>query len=230
MATNRKWFPGARIEQNKMITKTHGFMAVESNRTLIGFGTQTPMGVWYDTSYVPKESAYLTAYQTWDNPATNSRMALDNLKTAEGEFFPLYREFYALVKPSSLVSDATFEALGFPPRPTGGHSSHPVDKLFIDINVNPAGRLALLVSFKERDSGSSTIPYYLTGAVIYYEVSDKPVTNPNHLSKSRLASHSPFELMLDPEQRSLTLSVAARWQNRRGELGPWSEIVTVIVP
>jgi hypothetical protein len=213
-----------------MITKTAAFMAVEDNRMLIGFGSQTPYGMWYDANYVPKQTAYFTAYQTWDNPATSTPLALDNLKDAEEAFFPVYREFYGTVKASPLVTNAYLEEMGFPPRPSGGHSPHPVDKSFIDLIVKPLGNLVLSAAFVNRDTGSSVIPYYLTGAVIYYAVGDMPVTDQNALPFSRLASRSPLELSFDPEMRGQTVSLAARWQNQRGELGPWSEIVTAIIP
>jgi hypothetical protein len=227
---NKKWFPDAREARHAMITKTAAFMAVENNRTTIGFGSQTPYGMWYDSDYAPLQTAYLSAYQTWDTPVTSTSMALDNLKDAEKAFFPAYREFYGMVKSSALVSDASLEAMDFPPRPAGSHTPHPVDKYFIDLIVKPLGNLVLSLAFVNRDSGKSVIPYFLTGAVIYYLISDMPVLDQNELSHSRLASRSPFELILTPADRGKTIYLAARWQNRRGELGPWSEIVAVVIP
>jgi hypothetical protein len=37
-------------------------------------------------------------------------------------------------------------------------------------------------------------------------------------------THSPFTLRLLPEAEGRYLSSAARWQNEKGELGPWSDI------
>jgi hypothetical protein len=213
-----------------MIIKTAAFMAVEDNRVTVGFGTQTPYGTWYDTHYVPLQTAYLAAYQTWDNPATSTPVAFDNLKDAEKAFFPAYREFYGMMRASVLVTNASLEAMGYPPRSSGGHSHHPVDRYFIDLILKPLGNLVISVAFVNRDTGSSVIPYYLTGAVIYYVISDTPVVNQNALPYSRLATRSPLELTFSPEDRGKTVYLAARWQNRRGELGPWSEIVMAVIP
>jgi hypothetical protein len=228
--TGKNWLPASREAKHAMITKTAAFMAVENNRTAIGFGSQTPYGIWYDTQYVPKQTAYLSAYQTWDSPVTSTPVALDNLKDAEKAFFPFYREFYGMMKASALVTDASLEAMGFPPRPAGGRSPHPVDRYFIDLIVKPLANLVISVAFVNRDTGKSIIPYFLTGAVIYYIISDTPVVDQNDLAHSRLASRSPFELIFSPGDRSKTVYLAARWQNRRGELGPWSEIVAAIIP
>ncbi|MDR2139069.1 MAG: hypothetical protein LBP50_05940 [Tannerella sp.] len=227
---NKNWFPTSRKERNALITKTTEFTSVEDNRILIGFGPATPLGAWYGTTYSPGLTAYNTAYQIWDTPATSTRLALDNLKDAEHVFFPVYREFYGTVKASPLVTNAQLEAMGFPPRSSGGHSPHPVDGTFIDLILKPLGSMALSVGFVNRDTGSSFVPYYLTGAVIYYAVGETPVSDQNALPHSRLASHSPFELIFNPSERGLTVSLAARWQNRRGELGPWSDIVTAVIP
>jgi hypothetical protein len=213
-----------------MIVQTADFMGTPGNRDRIGFESTSASGAWYDSTYTPGQTAYFTRYKLWADPATSTSLALDNLKDAEEVFFPLYREFHATVKASPLVSNADLEEMGFPPRGTGEKSPHPVDRTFIDLNVIPLGNLVLNVAFEDRDTGSSAIPYYLTGAVIYYSVSDTPVVNQNELIASRLATRSPYELIFTPDQRGKNVYLAARWQNRRGELGPWSEIVTAIVP
>jgi hypothetical protein len=229
MAT-RRWFPASRVVQNTLITKTTAFMADGNNRNNIGFASNTPSGIWYDTTYAPKLMRYNTVYQLWQNPVTSTKPVLDDLKDAESEFFSLYRVFYATVKASPLVTNAYLEDMGFPPRPSGGRSPHPVDKLFIDLNVMPMGNLIIKAAFENRDTGSSVIPEYLTGAVVYYLVSDTPVTDQNSLAFSKLATRSPLELTFEPAQRGKMVYLAARWQNRRGELGPWSEIVSCVIP
>ncbi|MDR1332661.1 MAG: hypothetical protein LBK07_11230 [Tannerella sp.] len=230
MADQKRWFPAARKARHELIAQTTTFMDDKDHRVAIGYESTTPNGKWFDTTYFTQISRYNLAYAVWINPETSTRLALDDLKAAEKDFFPLYRTFYASVKGSPLVTDANLEDMGFPPRPSGGHSPHPVDKTYIDLNVSPKGNLVIEVAFTNRDTGSSIIPYYLTGAVVYYLVSDKPVTNQNELAFSKLASKSPVDFTFDPADRSRTVSFAGRWQNRRGELGPWSEIVTVVIP
>ncbi|MDR2785477.1 MAG: hypothetical protein LBB83_06145 [Treponema sp.] len=213
-----------------MIVKTTAWLSVEENRLLIGFGPATPTGIWYDTVYTPKLTVYTTAYAKWDNPATSTQMALEDLKDAEAAFFPLYRELYGMMKTSPLVTNAELEGMGLPPRPAGGHSPHPVDRVFAKLFLQPLGSLVLSATFQNRDTGSSVIPYYLTGAVLFYLISDTPVTSQNELTHSKLASRSPHEFIFEPEQRGKMVYMAARWQNRRGELGPWSDIVSAPIP
>ena len=213
-----------------MIAVTTAFMNVAANRNAIGFEAGGQNGRWYDQTYMPKLILYVAAYNTWANPATSTPVAFDNLKDAEKAFFPLYRDFHATVKASPLVTNGQLEEMGLPRRHSGGRQPHPVDSIFIYLNVIPIGNLAIKVAFENRDTGKSVIPYYLNGALLYYQVSDAPVVDQNELTQSELATHSPYGKVFDPTQRGKYFSVAARWQNRRGETGPWSEIVTVIIP
>jgi hypothetical protein len=230
MATTSKWFPDARAARFAVIEKTTAYMADAARRARMGFAAGTPNGIWYDSVYTPKLTAYSAAYRTWDNPATSTRLALDNLKDAEKAFFPLYRQFHALAKVSPSVTSADQEGMGFPPRPSGERSRHPVDRMFIDLYAQPIGILVLKVGFKNRDNGAPDIPYYLTGAMIFYVFSDTPVVDQNELTRSKLATRSPHEFIFEPELRGKTVYLAARWQNRRGELGPWSDIVKAVIP
>jgi hypothetical protein len=228
--SNIRWFPDARKNRYAIIVVTTDFMNITSNRAAIGFDPESADGIWYDSVYTPKLLDYMKNYSLWLNPSTSTALALDNLKDSENAFFPLYRQFHATVKASPVVTNAQLEGMGFPPRSSGGHSPHPVDKYFIDISVKPLANLVLSIAFENRDTGKSTIPYYLTGAVIYYAVSDTPITDQEDLTHSRLATRSPLEMIFSPQDRGRTVYIAARWQNRRGERGPWSEIVAVIIP
>jgi hypothetical protein len=209
---------------------TTTFMSDSTNRTRIGFASATPNGLWYDSVYFPKLLTYNTEYGLWVNPATSTPLVHDDLRDAENAFFPVYRDFYGMVKTSPLVTNADLEGMGFSPRPDGNRSRHPVNEMFININVIPFGAYILKIGFENRDTGSSTVHYYLTGAVIFFNVSDTPVTDPNELKQFVLATHSPYKLVFDPSQRGKKVYIAARWQNRRGEKGPWSEIICVVVP
>jgi hypothetical protein len=210
--------------------QTTAFMSVAENRALIGFDKSTPNGIWYDSVYAPKLSAYLKAYGVWANPATSTRLALDDLKDAEKELFPLYRRLYGMMKSSPLVTNACLEAMGYPSRPSGKYESHPVDRMFIGLSATPVANSVLSVSFENLDTGSSTVPYYLAGAMMYYSVGDEAVFDQTLLSRSLLATRSPHQFVLKPTQRGQIISLAARWQNRRGELGPWSEIISPVIP
>jgi hypothetical protein len=39
-----------------------------------------------------------------------------------------------------------------------------------------------------------------------------------------------MQLVFNGEQRGTTLYFAMRWENNRGEKGPWNDIINVIIP
>jgi hypothetical protein len=50
------------------------------------------------------------------------------------------------------------------------------------------------------------------------------------LIHSAFDTRSPFTLSFDENQRGKTVYFCLRWENTRGEKGPWSEIVSGIIP
>jgi hypothetical protein len=230
MAANNNWFPNKRTDRHALISKTATFMTVGANRNAIGFESNSASGRWYDTVYSPIADRYFSKYRLWADPLTGTVVALDNLKDAEAALFPLYRRFHALVKASPVVTNGQLEETGFLPRRSGGRSSHPVDRLFISLHAVPTGNMVLGIAFENRDTGRPTVPYYLAGAAICYAVSDTPVSDQRQLDRSILATRSPAKLVFAPGERGRTVYLAARWQNRRGRYGPWSEIISAVIP
>jgi hypothetical protein len=65
---------------------------------------------------------------------------------------------------------------------------------------------------------------------IAWALSDTPVTRWNELTHSNVDTNSPFTLVFENDQCGKTIYFAIRWENTRGEKGPWSEITSAIIP
>ena len=79
-------------------------------------------------------------------------------------------------------------------------------------------------------SNSKAKPYGTTGAIIACAVLDAPPAHPGALTRSILATRTPYILEFTEEERGKTVFIAICWQNKKGERGPWSEIESAIVP
>jgi peptide methionine sulfoxide reductase MsrA len=58
-------------------------------------------------------------------------------------------------------------------------------------------------------------------------------TKPVHIkevTRSYFDTHTPLVIEFDEEDRGKTFWYAVRWENTRGEKGPWSEIMSAIIP
>jgi hypothetical protein len=45
-----------------------------------------------------------------------------------------------------------------------------------------------------------------------------------------MASKTPHAIPFQEEERGRTVYIAAAWQNERGNIGQWSEILSAVVP
>jgi hypothetical protein len=81
----------------------------------------------------------------------------------------------------------------------------------------------------EATPGSHAIPYGCNGCLLNYTWGPEKTTDYAALTQTRLMTRTPFVLDLPPEAEGKFLSCAVRWQNERGELGPWSEIMYVVI-
>jgi hypothetical protein len=104
----------------------------------------------------------------------------------------------------------------------------PTSRPELDIDVFDVRRLKVV--FHDMGSSSKAKPYGVNGAVIVYAVLDTPPVSPEALTRSVLATHTPFTLEFTEEERGKTVYIAICWQNEKGQKGPWSEIESAIVP
>ncbi|MDR0606761.1 MAG: hypothetical protein LBG80_21020, partial [Bacteroidales bacterium] len=73
-------------------------------------------------------------------------------------------------------------------------------------------------------------PYGCNGAVIAYAILDNPPRNQEELTHTVLATKTPYTMEFKEQERGKTVYIALRWQNTKGQLGPWSEIISTIIP
>jgi len=88
----------------------------------------------------------------------------------------------------------------------------------------------LLVHFWEKGSSGKAKPSGYDGAVIVWDVLSEPPSGTESLNRHVMASRTPHTLSFSEAERGKTVYIACAWQNERGNLGPYSEILTAFVP
>jgi peptide methionine sulfoxide reductase MsrA len=63
-----------------------------------------------------------------------------------------------------------------------------------------------------------------------WAISDVPVIDTNELIRTVFDTHTPITLEFEGHDRGKTVYFALRWENTRGEKGPWSAIQSAIIP
>lgn len=96
--------------------------------------------------------------------------------------------------------------------------------------VLPLGGFRVEIRFHDEAAPDSrAIPYGMNGGLLNYTWGAEKTADYGLLKDSKLMTASPFTLQLSPSAEGAFLSCACRWQNKKGELGPWSEIMTIAV-
>jgi hypothetical protein len=72
-------------------------------------------------------------------------------------------------------------------------------------------------------------PASYNGAVLFYRISDEPVTSHEELTSSKLLTRVKETLVFKDTDRLKTLSAALCWENEKGQLGPVSPIQSLII-
>jgi hypothetical protein len=70
----------------------------------------------------------------------------------------------------------------------------------------------------------------MDGAVVSFVVKDTAAASTGELTRSFLATRTPFTLEFTDEERGKIVSVALQWQNEKGRKGGFSEIQSTIIP
>ena len=165
------------------------------------------------------------------NPATRTKLTIQAKTSARKIFEKALRQAVKeYLANNHLVSDEDRDGLGIPIYKTT-RTAAPVatDSPDSDSDNSVIGRVSIHF-FEKGSSHKKAKPAGQHGAEIAWIVSDTPPTRWDELLHSNIDTNSPFTLSFEHDQRGKTLYFALRWENTRGEKGPWSEILSAIIP
>jgi hypothetical protein len=122
------------------------------------------------------------------------------------------------------------KAMGLPIHKSG-RTPAPVatDAPDVDVDTSTIGRLNILF-FEKGSKHKKAKPAGQHGVEIAWIQRDTPPTRWDELLHSNIDTNSPFTLVFENDLRGKTVYFALRWENTRGEKGPWSEIQNTIIP
>jgi hypothetical protein len=214
------------FDQSKRTTKY-----LFENRVKLGFGADTPHGVWLDTEFNRKYLAFTRAYGQWEDPATRTSLLTVIFEKAEREFREIYRTLYTgTLKNSPLVGDEDLVAMDLPARNSGGGGHNPPPITHVGFTVKTLGLCELEIEFFDLETRKKAKPKGVHGVEIGWVVSEVPPEDWDDLTHSAFDTRSPFHMSFERHQRGQILHFALRWENTVGEKGPWSDIQKVIIP
>jgi hypothetical protein len=107
----------------------------------------------------------------------------------------------------------------------------PVATTYPDSEVDSGTLRRLIIDFYDHGNKKSKAkPPGQHGAEIRWVISETPIVDVEDLAHSAFDTKTPFTLEFQGHQRGKTVYFCLRWENTRGEKGPWSEIKSAIIP
>jgi hypothetical protein len=181
-------------------------------------GLDVPRGRWVNA---------LAAYR---NPATRTSAVTQEKNDAKKEYTAVLRPFVqGQLMHNSQVTDADRRAMGLPVydrTPTAAHL--PTSRTEMEIDF--AQIMQHSVHVRDSESKSAARPQHVIGFELWRKVGGDTEPAFEDMQLVELATRSPHTLDYTSADRGKTVWYASRWVNTRGGKGPWSEIVSAIVP
>jgi hypothetical protein len=193
----------------------------------------------YSEWSIPKEeilnldtlkSDFEAALEVSENPSSRTKVTIqaknDARKAVENRTRILLK---AYVTYNLAVTDSDRDAMGLPIHKSS-RTPVPVPHTVPEAEVRLPSPAVVEIHFRDSESEHKAKPAGVHGAEIAWAILDVPPVDWKELIRSSFDTHTPLRLTFEGSDRGKTLYFALRWENTRGEKGPWSEILSAIIP
>ena len=173
---------------------------------------------------------WMNAYNLYKNPLTRSPLVTQDKIDARKDYEPALRTFIqGQLMHNTFVTDGDRRSMGLPIHDT---TPSPAPA--------PETRTEMDVVFKEimqhdihvRNSGSKTSgkPPHVAGFELWRHIGGDQEPSYDDMQLIGQITHSPHKVKYPAADRGKKVWYISRWVSTRGEPGPWSEIVSALVP
>jgi hypothetical protein len=108
--------------------------------------------------------------------------------------------------------------------------SHDPDTMPVVTLIDTSVIMRISLHYKDSKSEARAKPSDAHGAEIRSAILDAPPVTTADLTNSDFSTRSSHTFIFDENQRGKTVWFRLRWENMRGQKGPWSELYSAIIP
>jgi hypothetical protein len=231
MRLHHDWLPG---NHEEIYNKANQTVAYLTGAVLTRIGIAGAVLIWYRRVFMIKYAAFRTAFENWLNPAERTPSKTTILQDAEREFVTVYGQFYnGYMRENLLVTNDDLQACGFPKRHFGDGTPAGKPDTLIEMETETSKPAEVTIHYYDAENLSEAKPEGVHGGefVIVVRAAGEPAPKDwKELTTSVFSTRTPLTLTFTGEQRGMILYFASRWENTRGEKGPWNAIQWVIIP
>jgi hypothetical protein len=213
-----------------LVQRMTSYIMDTANRERMDFGTTTKTGKWFTDEYVPAVTDYMSVYNDWKNPAERVPAKQEKLEKTEKTFRPLLRTLYTFfLKYNYFVTDEDLVSMGLPDRSEGKPTPSPVatEAPWFEVLLKRIAAIVIEYSVAKRKKAKAPGQH---GVECCWVISDHPVIDHEELVHSAFDTRTPLVLEFPGHDRGKTVYFALRWENTRGQKGPFSRIENVVIP
>ena len=214
---NSKPFPSKEADLNSYFQIAVPYLLENRIRLLISQANQDLIEL--------KLEAWNEIFPQSQNSNTKTKTIIQIKDGAKEELMTALRAVYADI-PASIWTLEDRNTLNMPERSTS-KTPAPVPTTVPIGQVNTSRRLEHTISFTNED-GSSAKPFGVHGCQIWYKIGT-PAVDPSELSFMFTDTASPHIHQFSGEHVGKNVYYWLRWENTRGETGPWSDVVMATI-
>jgi hypothetical protein len=174
-------------------------------------------------------TAYETAFETAQDPnrgkvdVLNKNEARDALKASLRTFIKAYLMY------NPAVSDMDKESMGLPLHDLT-RTPVPTPTTIPELELDTSVIRQVTIIFRDNGSNKRGKPQGVHGIELRWSFLETTPASVENLKNSAFDTASPYTFAFDEQDRGKVLYICPRWENNKGEKGPWGEIVKAIVP
>ena len=224
MATHKNYIPGNMAEFNNWFLNLHHY---------VGQKTAAAGGVWTHIPHLELE-ALSAAFSDWENVYRDSLTsgvvsAPVRRRSARKKAEEVIRPFVRRHLHFKDVSDGERVDMGIPNYQKGRRQKAAVTEEVLCVLVTSAPRI-VEAHFRVLGAGGKGKPLNYDGAVVLWDTLEDEPKQLSDLTHQALAARTPFTLTFGEEDRGKKLYMALAWQNSRGMVGNWGNILSTYIP
>lgn len=214
---NSKPFPSKEADLNLYFQAAVPYLV--TNATRLGVSSA------HQTTATAQLTAWNTVYPASQNTNTRTKSIVENKDIAKENLMTTLRTIYADI-PASALTVEDRNTLNIAERSTT-RTPTPVPTTKPIAQVDTSKRLEHTISFTNED-GSAGKPAGVRGCQIWFKIGD-PAIDPSELSYMTTDTASPYTYHFAGDIAGKNVYYWLRWENTRGETGPWSDVVMATV-
>ena len=217
---NRGPFPDQEAAFNTYLQAACPYL--EANKTRLGISTDNSDALNTDFG------SWNTKYRTATTAATRTKIAIQEKDAARGVIEGTMRTIFADI-PQSVLTTTDRDTLNLPERDST-HTPAPVPTTRPVGQVDTGERLQHTISFRDEAGAGKAKPAGVRGCQIWARIGGTtPPVSASELTYIATDTKTPYVLHFDGADGGKNVYYWLRWENTRGETGPWSEAVMATI-